>query len=282
MSYKKLFFPIGGGDELKERLYAALLIAKSLNIKLEVLKSSLKSNTALEKTLLPKELLTEVNEIMNINYKNENEIFLKLFEKIASQHDLSFSLNNQDKTSLINLKIKEGIRSKLVEQESKFCDLVIAAAPPHGISTATFETAVLKSGKPVLMFPRKLKTFSLKSIIIGWNNSTEASRALSSSISFLKKAQKVHIVSSHEYSEKEEAIKNIVAYLKEHDINATYEIVQTTRIPGEALLNAALNGNHDLIVAGAFGHNRGLKELMFGGATRYLLENSTIPVFMSH
>ena len=55
--------------ELKERLYAALLIAKSLNIKLEVLKSSLKSNTALEKTLLPKELLTEVNEIMNINYK---------------------------------------------------------------------------------------------------------------------------------------------------------------------------------------------------------------------
>ena len=49
------------------------------------------------------------------------------------------------------LTVKEGNRSLLVEEESKFCDIVIAAAPPSGIATATFETSVLKSGKPVLI-----------------------------------------------------------------------------------------------------------------------------------
>ncbi|WP_193315815.1 universal stress protein [Poseidonibacter ostreae] len=91
----------------------------------------------------------------------------------------------------------------------------------------------------------------------------------------------MHIVSSIEYTKNNETIENLLSYLKLHQIEASYEIVKTTRIPGQALLNSALDGNFDMIVAGAYGH-KGLKELMFGGATRYLLENSSIPVFMSH
>ena len=274
MNYKKLFFPIGGGKELEERLYGALLIAKKLDIKLDILKSGLKSNTSLYKSYaMPKELLNEIDTIIDTKYENENKDFVNLCNKVSKE----VGINN----SLIHLNIKEGLRSSLVEQESKFCDLVIASAPPSGVTTATFETAVLKSGKSVLMFPRTMKDFSMDSVIIGWNNSTEASRAVSSSIDILKQAQKVHIVSSSEYVEDLEIMKNLIMYLKEHNINASYEILKTTRIPGQALLNAALDGNFDLIVAGAYGH-KGLKELMFGGATRYLLENSNIPIFMSH
>lgn len=274
MNHKKLFFPIGGGNELEERIYGALLIAKKFNIKLEVLKSGLKSNTSLYKSYaMPKELLNEIDSIIDTKYDNENKEFISLFNKVLEKVDLD--------DSLVHLKIKEGLRSSLVEQESKYCDLIIAAAPPSGVTTATFETAVLKSGKSVLMFPRIMRKFSMDSIIIGWNNSTEASRAVTSSIEFLKQAQKVHIVSSSEYTDDLEIMTNLIDYLKEHNINASYEIVKTTRIPGQALLNAALDGNFDLIVAGAYGH-KGLKELMFGGATRYFLENSTLPVFMSH
>jgi len=274
MNYKKLFFPIGGGNVLEERIYGALLIAKKFNIKLEVLKSVLKSNTSLYKSYaMPEELQNEIDAVIDTKFDNENKEFIALFNKVLKEVDLD--------GSFVNLKIKEGLRSSLVEQESKYCDLVIAAAPPAGVTTATFETSVLKSGKSVLMFPRKMKTFSMDSIIIGWNNSTEASRAVTSSIDLLKQAQKVHVVSSSEYTEDLDTMTNLIAYLKEHDVNASYEIVKTTRIPGQALLTAALDGNFDLIVAGAYGH-KGLKELMFGGATRYLLENSTLPVFMSH
>ncbi|KAB7890860.1 universal stress protein [Poseidonibacter ostreae] len=266
MNYKKLFFPIGGGDELEERLYGALLIAKKFDVKLDVLKCGHKSDSSLYKTYaIPNEIIKEIDEIVESKYKDENKEFEKLFKKVSQE------ININD--SLVDLKIKEGVRSTLVEQESKFCDLVIAAAPPSGITTATFETAVLKSGKSVLMFPRILRKFSFDSIIIGWNNSPEVSRAITSSIEILKQAQKVHIVSSIEYTKNNETIENLLSYLKLHQIEASYEIVKTTRIPGQALLNSALDGNFDMIVAGAYGH-KGLKELMFGGATRYLLENS--------
>lgn len=279
MTYKKLFFPIGGGEELEERLYGALLIAKKLNVKLDILKSDLTEKEKLYN--IPQHIMDEIAGIVDARSKLENEEFTKLIQGVAKDLDLTLSLDKERKDALVSLKVLVGLRSSLVEQESKFCDLVIAAAPPSGLATATFETAALKSGKPVLMFPRVLKDFSTESIIIGWNNSTEASRAVTSSMEFLKQAKKVHIVTSKEYVQDLVILENLLAYLKEHNINATYEVIKTTRIPGQALLNAATNENFDLIIAGAYGH-KGLKELMFGGATRYLLENTTIPVFMSH
>ena len=273
MNYKKLFFPIGGGEELKERIEGAFLIAKHFNVKLEVLKSSLKADNSINKVYgISKELYSELAEIVDTKFNEENEEFVQFFNEILEQSDID---NN-----LIDLSIKEGVRSSLVEQQSKFCDLVIAAAPPSGLATATFETAVLKSGKPVLMFPRVMKSFSTDSIIIGWNNSSEVSRAVTSAIEIIKKAQKVHIVSSEDYSN-EQILVDLIGYLELHGVNPTYEVVKTTRIPGQALLDNALDGNFGLIIAGAYGH-RGLRELMFGGTTRYLLEHSTIPVFTSH
>lgn len=274
MTYKKLFFPIGGGEELEERLYGALLIAKHFDVKLDILQSQLESMINMTDSMrLPPEVQESIDEVLKSQYKEKDEEFKALLDKTISKVQVN--------KSNIDLKIKVGIRSVLVEESSKFCDLVIAAAPPSGIATATFETAVLKSGKPVLMFPRIMKKFSFDSVVIGWNNSPEASRALTSSIDILKLAKKVKIVSSKEYIKDESQIKEIQKYLALHDIESSYEIVKTTRIPGQALLNAANDGDFDLIVAGAFGQ-RGLKELMFGGTTRYLLEHSTLPVFLSH
>lgn len=282
MKYKKLFFPIGGGDELEERLFAAFLIAKHFNVSLEVLKCGLKTNMSIYKALsIPKDIMKKIDEVVDTKLDDENHQIHELFEKIASEVGIKVSDKTLENEANTFLNIKEGLRSSLVEQESKFCDLVIAAAPPSGVTTATFETAVLKSGKSVLMFPRIMRNFKTNSIIIGWNNSPEASRAVTSSIEILKQAQRVHIVSSEEYTDDLEKMDRLREYLSYHGIDASYEIVKTTRIPGQALLNAALDGNFDLIVAGSYGY-RGLKELMFGGATRYLLEKSTLPIFMSH
>ena len=50
---------------------------------------------------------------------------------------------------------------------------------------------------------------------------------------------------------------------------------------GKAILESALEYDADLIVMGAYGHTR-LKEVVLGGATRYLLRHTTIPLFISH
>jgi len=282
MNYKKMFFPIGGGDELEQRLFGAMLVAKYYNINLEVLKCDSNPNSKIANSMnIPAHIQKEIDAVLQTQLKDEHDTFFKLFEKVASEVGIKISSELGEDEASVYVETKEGFRSDLVEQSSKFCDLVIAAAPPSGVSTATFESAVIKSGKPVLMIPRIMTKFDTKSIVIGWNNSPEASRAVTSCIEILKEAQRVHIVSSVEYTKDLADLDKLVKYLQQHGIDASFEIIKTTRIPGQALLNSALDGNFDLIVAGAYGH-KGLKELMFGGATRYLLENSTLPVFMSH
>lgn len=282
MNYKKMFFPIGGGEELEERLHGAMLVAKYFNVNLEFLLCLSNPNRKMLNTInLPLNIQEEILAVLEGQVQVEEEKFSKLFKKLAKDNDIEVSkLHYKDRAS-VYFTSKDGLRSDLVKQASKFCDLVIAAAPPLGVSTATFEAAVLNSGKPVLMIPRNMQIFDANNIVIGWNNSPEASRAVTSAIPLLQKAKRVHIVSSLEYSKNDDNMNNLLSYLAYHDIDATFEIVETTKVPGEALLNAGLDGNFDLIIAGAYGH-RGLRELMFGGATRYLLENSVLPIFMSH
>lgn len=282
MEYKKIFFPIGGGEELKQRIHGALLIGKYFNSHLEILKAQAKPSRILKMDDgIPPSVLAELNAIASKRLSEDLEEHEKIFKKELEKLDIVYSNKAIKDKASAEIIVLDGYRSKIIEQESKYCDLVIAAAPHNGRITATFEATVTKSGKPVLMFPREMKSFSTNKILIGWNNSPEASKALSLSIPLLKKAQKVHLITSKEYLADNDEIRKIQSYLRVHGVEITYEHVETTRIPGQALLNHAIQGEYDLIVAGAFG-NRGLKELMLGGTTKYILEHTDIPVFMAH
>lgn len=280
MNYKKFFFPVGGGSELKERLYGAILVAKYFGVHLEVLQClpGFESQTNFE---IPNFLLEELEGAISTHNELENHNFQKMLIEIANELNVPITEEIQENQATVFAEIQYGNRSSIVKQESKFCDLVVAATPPNGVMTATFEASVLESGKPVLMIPRVMKEFNPKSIIIGWNNSPESSRAITSSIEILKQVKRVHIVSSKEYAPDFSKIEKIQKYLLRHGVDSTAQLVKTMQYPGQTILTEAKKGNFDMIVAGAFGH-KGLREIMFGAATRYLFEHSDIPVFMSH
>lgn len=230
MNYKKFFLPIGGGEELRERLYGAFLVAKHFNVHLEVLQSfpSVKSQASF---MMPDSLLDEIKGAISDHYKFENNEFKELFEEVANELNIEITDEYKDGIATVNLDIQHGNRSSMVAQESKFCDLVVAAAPPQGNMTATFEAAVLDSGNPVIMIPRVMKTFDTKKIIIGWNNSPEASRAITSSIHLLKQAEKVHIVSSKEYTPEFGKMEKLQEYLLRHGVETTSELMPLKRHP---------------------------------------------------
>jgi len=277
-----MFFPIGGGDELEERIHGAMLIGKYFQAHLEILKA--KANPTqmmnIDQSLSPV-VLKQLNNMVKDEIKNDVLMHSIIVEDEAKKLGVTVSKKRVKGTPTVEMITARGYRSQIIEQESKYCDVVVVASPPKGKITATFETTITKSGKPALMFPRKMKSFSTKKIIIGWNNSPEVARAVSQAIPLMQKAKKVHIITSKEYTTDIKDITKLQAFLACHDITTTYEIVKTTMIPGEALLTHAKKGNYDLIVAGAFGH-KGFKELMLGGTTQYLLKNTDIPVFMSH
>lgn len=282
MTYNKMFFPIGGGDELQERIHGALLIGKYFQAHLEILKA--KSNPSqimnIDQSLSPV-ILKQLNKMVKDDIKSDVLMHTTIVEEEAKKLGITISKKRIKGIPTAEMITARGYRSQLIEQESKYCDVVVVASPPKGKITATFETTITQSGKPALMFPRKMKSFSTKKIIIGWNNSPEVARAVSQAIPLMQKAKKVHIITSKEYTNDIVQITKLQAYLACHDIETTYEVVKTTMIPGEALLSHAKKGNYDLIVAGAFGH-KGFKELMLGGTTQHLLKHTNIPVFMSH
>ena len=276
---KKMFFPVGGGAELEERIYGALLVAKYFNTHLEIMVSEADIKNAMPQTVaIPEEVLKRIESLQNEGISEDTRTFENCCEKLG----VTISDKPIDGKTTAHETLKVGTRSILVAQQSKFCDIVIAAAPPKGSTTATFESAVTCSGKPVIVIPRKLKEFKADKILIGWNNSPEASRAITESIPLLKKAKEVHIVSSKAYTtENLSRIRDLRNYLAIHGIDTTFELIKTTFVPGEALLRSAVDGKFDLIVAGAFGR-KGLKERMLGGASEYLLKHTTIPTFVSH
>ncbi len=278
--YKKLFFPIGGGGKLKQRIYGALLVAKKLNTHIEILVSNLDAKSILpEESTFPQDLIKKMNEVSQEKIKEDINLHVKIFTEICKELKVEISEQKIKNKTTANLKSRIGYRSKIVAQKSKFCDLVITATPPKGEHTSTFSSAVLKSGKPVLIIPRKLKKFSYNKILIAWNNSLETSRAITLALPFLSKAKQVKIITTKEYMQDNiYTAQNLSDYLNFHDINAQIQTIKPTTLKGQIMLEFAKDNNFNMIIAGS---NSTLSEKILGGTTKYLLNNTHIPIFVS-
>jgi len=286
MQPKKIFFPIGEGEELEERIRGALLVSQYFGTHLEILGSGVTMDIDQfiknEVSQLSHEFKDELLDGLEILKKEGSSREAMIFEKACRELGVTISETPIEGKATAHRVVKHGKRSDLVCQQSKFCDLVIAATPPDGSSSATFEASVVCSGKPVLVIPRVMTKLKMERILIGWNNTPEASRAISEAIPLLKKAKEVKIVSTKSYTREDLSdIEELRAYLLLHEIETTFELIKTTFIPGEALLNSAKSGEYDMIVAGAYGR-KGLKEMMLGGSAAYLLKHTTIPTLVSH
>ena len=280
---KKMLFPVGGGNELEARMHGALLVAKHFNTHLEIQIAEANVHSGVPKGMvLPNGIIDKLESIQVENLKTIMSAHRHIFDSSCSKIDVVDSETPLEGKTTAHLTMGVGLRSTIVAQQTKFCDMVIAAAPQKGVATATFEAAVLESGKPVMIIPREMKEFKTDKIIIGWNNSPEVARAVSEAIPIMKNAKQVHIVSTKAYTtENLSRIKNLRNYLALHDIETTFELIKTTFVPGEAMLKVAKDGGFDLMVAGAY-CKKGLKEMMLGGSSRYMLEHTTIPALVSH
>ncbi len=174
---------------------------------------------------------------------------------------------------------------------SRFSDLAIApqlfAEHTSSAKTRIPDYLSTRIGKALIILPNKKKKFSLlNNVVIAWNESPQAARAVHDSIPLLKHANDVHVVMvpEEEYSDKHlfisgQSLKN---YLSHHGIKVKIEIVKRTKSKiAEEILNAAKSHRADLIVMGVYGHSR-FQESVFGGTSKHLLKHSTIPLLVSH
>ena len=163
-------------------------------------------------------------------------------------------------------------------------DLVVVGRRAE-LGTALFSVdpgdLVMRLGRPVLVVPPHLNTLDAKRVVIGWRNTREARRAVRDALPFLKRASEVVVASIDDGGEAADG-QDILRLIRAHEVHATAIERQAVGVSTcEALVDVAAEQGANLIVTGAYGHGR-LREWVFGGVTRDLLDEASVCCLMSH
>jgi len=173
--------------------------------------------------------------------------------------------------------------------QARYADLVVlgqAAADDNEGSLLPDlpDYVLLNCGRPVLLVPRTGRFPTIgKRVMVAWNGSVEAAKAVTAALPLLRGAEQVTLAvlgnSADTLGESPGA--DIALYLARHGVNVEVLRRPEAADPGKAILSLAADFNVDLLVMGAYGHSR-FREMMLGGATRTILATATLPVLMAH
>jgi nucleotide-binding universal stress UspA family protein len=177
--------------------------------------------------------------------------------------------------------------ANIAAREARSADTFVALRPNGAMDPEHLIEGVLYgSGRNIYLVPEAERPkITLDRIMIAWNGSREAARAVAEAMPFLHKAEQVSlVVVTGEHPTEEEAIMGIdaVKHLRHHGIHAgLHRIKSPSNEIANSLMDEAGRRKADLIVMGGYSHAR-LREQLLGGVTYSLMHESPIPLLMAH
>ena len=169
----------------------------------------------------------------------------------------------------------------------KLHDLTIAGVDGGGIISERqlAECLVFRSGRPVLLVPRNhAKSFEASRVIVAWDYSAPAARALAEALPFLRRATDITIATVGDDKDFMTSLEpgEVIEAMQRRGVRAEHrEITRGSGRIGDVLQGFAADSGADLLVMGAFGHSR-MRDFILGGATRGILEQLRLPTLLSH
>lgn len=168
---------------------------------------------------------------------------------------------------------------------ARYHDLTVTALAAGDVSMQqTAEAAVFGTGRPTLLVPQDRPPSSFHHVMIAWDGSRVATRAVADAADFLRLAKSVTIavVTDEKALPDDDPGQKLVDYFHRHNISAAIAMVQSQHRPiGRALQDHAIKIGADMMVMGAFGHSR-MRDFVIGGATTGMLQDLRLPVLLSH
>jgi nucleotide-binding universal stress UspA family protein len=208
------------------------------------------------------------------------------------------------KTAVANFE--EAARATGVSSETRLLDASIAGASDlfgriarrfdiavvgqaqreQGVSEELLiEGALFGSGRPVIVVPEIQKHgLKLDRVMICWDGSRPAARAIGDAIPLLSRAEAIEVVVVTGERDKSGEITgaNMKRHLARHGIDVEIKRIAVGNVDVQtAILAHAADSAADFIVMGGYGHSR-LREFILGGVTRSILKSMPVPVLMSH
>ena len=219
-------------------------------------------------------------ELQRIDSEKTARTAIARFEQAAKRAGVSYeSLNVSASIS--------GAAERLGRLARRF-DVAIVGQPEREKSApdeVVDEGVLFESGRPVIFVPYIQKAvLKLDRVMVCWDGSRAATRAIADSLPFLRKAKKVEIVMVAGKAGKEDEIPGVDLgqHLARHGLEVDVKRITAPDIDvSSTILSYAADTNADMIVMGGYGHSR-LREFILGGVTRSILETMTVPALMSH
>jgi nucleotide-binding universal stress UspA family protein len=162
-------------------------------------------------------------------------------------------------------------------------DLIVArrGGGEDAAARSTIETALLETGRPILIPAASTMPPGFDRIAIAWKPAPQAARAVAFAMPFLSRAKEIRVLTVEEEGEAQADADRLVRNFAWHGLKATAERLAPATGGAAATLLAAVSGRADLLVMGGYGHSR-LREWVFGGFTQRVLADAPLPVLMAH
>lgn len=238
----------------------------------------------------------EVGAVMNAaeliaDLQAENELRTKnarvAFNAFCGSRRLSTNSHAKDGVSATWREIT-GDEVETTIAEARFHDLVVLGRPADGIalSMSGIGAVIIGCGRPVLLAPKSIPENIAPTVAIAWKDGPEAARAITAAAPLLMKAHRIAVLTADEGTGESgksiQSAERLAAQLRRPGCTAEARLV----IPGgrmlaDSILDTARADGADVLVMGGYGHSR-LRELVFGGFTRHVLNTSPLPVFLFH
>ena len=176
----------------------------------------------------------------------------------------------------------EGAESVIVEERGRRADVVVIARPTEDDDTPTrheFQAALFHTERPLLVVPNVKSARFGRCVAIAWRDDSRTAKAVIPALRVLGGAAQVHLLAG---VRERAAAPAVPAVLHDHGISASLHVLPIGPGPfGKALLEKLHEVGADMLVMGAYAHSP-LREMIFGGVTRYMLDHADVPVLMRH
>lgn len=280
---KTLLIPFFDDDAAKSALSHAVMIAKRFNSHIEGI------------FIAPGPQIVHGGVGMDMmgNYATQIEKDFPLlaerakscFESVLAQHDIELSPMIQNSSSVsAGWRDWVNTNSHVIGNDGRVFDMIVIGRG-YGHQRTDWniicESALFESGRPVLVTAHEVDNIG-DHIAIAWNRSTETARTVALSMPILLEAKKVTVLTLDGWSVPGPDGERLVSSLLRGGVKATLvDIDLNSRTPGRAIVEEAVNVGADMLVKGAYTQSR-LRQFVFGGATRHILQEAKLPVIMAH
>jgi nucleotide-binding universal stress UspA family protein len=177
---------------------------------------------------------------------------------------------------------------ELLVAYARLRDLTIVPVPGGDYVDQWYaEATIFGSGRPTLVVPHTRKragSFALDTVVVAWDFSRPASRAVADALPLLEKAKRVFVatVTNEKVIDAKRSGADLAKHLARHGVDVVVEAVDAGgRRIGDVLASYVNAHNADVLVMGAYGHTR-IREFILGGATKSMLSHPPLPILLSH